>query len=56
MLIEDNNAVNEAVRRHSAYIASQTLATAVELSDSFTGNAKDIEIDEVVVKVEVKKN
>ncbi len=56
VLIEDNNAVNEAVRRHSAYIASQTLATTVDLSDSFTAEAKDIEIEEVVVKVEVRRN
>jgi isoleucyl-tRNA synthetase len=56
VLIEDNNAVNEAVRRHSAYIASQTLATKVELTGSFSENVKDIEIDEVVVKVEVRKN
>jgi isoleucyl-tRNA synthetase len=56
VLIEKNNAVNEAVNRHSAYIASQTLATTVELTGSFTENAKDIEIDEIVVKVEVRKN
>jgi isoleucyl-tRNA synthetase len=56
VLIEDNIAVNEAVSRHSAYIASQTLATTVDLSSSFTADAKDVEIDTVVVKVEVRKN
>lgn len=55
--IEDIDFVREAVKRHSAYIGSQTLATAVSLTGSFTGNSvRDVEIDEVVVKVEVRKN
>jgi len=57
VLIEDNEFVREAVRRHAAYIASQTLATVVKLTDNFTGNnVRDVEIDEVVVKVMVEKN
>jgi hypothetical protein len=48
--------VNEAVNRHSGYIASQTLATKVELTVTFSENAKDIEIEELTVKVEVRKN
>ena len=57
VLIEDNEFVREAVTRHSAYIASQTLATAVELVKSFPeNNTRDVEIDEVVVKVAVRRN
>jgi len=54
--IEDHEFVREAVKRHSAYIASQTLATVVELSASPDANVREVEIDEVVVKVEVRKN
>jgi hypothetical protein len=57
VLIEDHEFVREAVKRHSSYIASQTLATAVNLTHSFPGNnVRDVEIDEVVVKVVVRKN
>ena len=57
VLIEDNEFVREAVTRHSAYIASQTLATAVELVKSFPeNNTRDVEIDEVVEKVAVRRN
>ena len=54
--IEDNEFVREAVKRHAAYIGSQTLATSVKLAGSLTGNdVKEVEIDEVVVKVQVSK-
>ena len=54
--IEDIDFVREAVKRHASYIGSQTLATDVTLTGSFTGDSvKEIEIDEVVVKVEVRK-
>jgi len=57
VLIEDHEFVNEAVKRHSAYIASQTLATTVNLTHDFDGEeVRDVEIDEVVVKVVVKRN
>jgi isoleucyl-tRNA synthetase len=57
VLIEDHEFVSEAVIRHSAYIASQTLAIAVELVKSFPeNNTRDVEIDDVVVKVAVTKN
>src|SRR5664280_2543645 len=57
VLIEDHEFVSEAVIRHSAYIASQTLATAVELVKSFPeNNTRDVEIDDVVVKVAVRRN
>ena len=56
--IEDLPFVSEAVRRHSSYIASQTLATDVLLA---TGEAiqslafKEVDIDEKMVKVAVEK-
>jgi len=57
VLIEDHEFVREAVKRHAAYIASQTLATVVKLTDNFTGNnVRDVEIDEVSVRVAVRKN
>jgi isoleucyl-tRNA synthetase len=57
VLIEDHEFVREAVKRHAAYIGSQTLATAVNLVNSFTGNnIHEVDIDEVVVKILVTKN
>jgi len=57
VLIEDHDFVREAVNRHSAYIASQTLATTVGLSDNLIGdNVRDVEVDEVVLKVLVRRN
>jgi isoleucyl-tRNA synthetase len=57
VLIEDHEFVSEAVNRHASYIASQTLATAVTLTNDFKGeDVRDVEIDEVVVKVVVRKN
>jgi isoleucyl-tRNA synthetase len=53
--IEDHEFIREAVKRHSAYIGSQTLATEVSLSADPDRKAKDVEIDEVVVKVAVSK-
>jgi len=49
--IEDHEFVREAVKRHAAYIGSQTLATEVILTDKIGDKAKDVEIDEVVVKI-----
>jgi isoleucyl-tRNA synthetase len=47
VLIEDHESVREAIKRHAAYIGSQTLATTVELATSVSGmNANDVEIDE----------
>jgi len=54
--IEDHEFVREAVKRHSKYIGSQTLATEVTLTDKPGDNARDVEIDEVVVRVTVIKN
>jgi hypothetical protein len=45
------------VKRHAAYISSQTLATSVRLAESFSDdNIREVEIDEVVVRVMVRKN
>ncbi len=55
--IEDHEYVREAVKRHSAYIGSQTLATAINLTPTFPDDGiREVEIDEVVVKMMVKKN
>jgi hypothetical protein len=44
------------VKRHAAYIGSQTLATAVTLVSSLTGSdVKDIDIDDVAIKIAVSK-
>jgi len=57
VFIEDHEFVREAVKRHASYIGSQTLATAVNITSSFTdNNIRDVEIDEVVVKLVVIKN
>lgn len=55
--IEDHEFVSEAVKRHAKYIGSQTLATAVNLTTDFSdNNVREVEIDEVVVKIVVTRN
>ena len=55
--IEDNEFVRDAVTRHSAYIGSQTLATSVNLTTGISGdNIREIDIDEVLIKISVTKN
>ena len=55
--IEDHEFVHEAVKRHASYIGSQTLATEVNLVNVLTGsNLREIDVDEVVLKIEVRKN
>lgn len=55
--IGENEFVNEAVRRHAGYIGSQTLATEVKLVQSLSGSSVDeVDIDEVIVKVAIRKN
>jgi isoleucyl-tRNA synthetase len=55
--IENHEFVSEAVKRHSAYIGSQTLATTVTLSDNITeAESREVEIDDTVVKISVRKN
>jgi isoleucyl-tRNA synthetase len=54
--IEDHEFVREAVKRHGAYIGAQTLATSVTLVSSLKGSdVKDIEIDEVAIKISIQK-
>lgn len=56
VFIEDNDFVREAVKRHSAYIGSQTLAKDISLVPSLqSNNVREIDIDDVTVKVEVAK-
>jgi isoleucyl-tRNA synthetase len=56
VLIEDHDLVREAVKRHSAYIGSQTLATKVTVVNNFADvNVKEVEIDDVTVKISVFK-
>ena len=57
VLIENHEWAREAITRHAAYIGSQTLATNVSLNSDFTDmKVNDVEIEEVTVKVAVKKN
>jgi len=54
--IEDHEFIREAVKRHAAYIGPQTLATAVTLSGKLAGSdVREVEIDEVVIKVSISK-
>ena len=56
VLIEDHDLVREAVKRHSAYIGSQTLATKVAVVDNFTkGNFREVEINDITVRISVFK-
>jgi isoleucyl-tRNA synthetase len=57
VLIEDQEFVHEAVKRHASYIGSQTLATTVTLENNISGaNMKEVEIDEVKVRIAISKN
>ena len=54
--IGDHEFVREAVKRHAGYIGSQTLATEVKLVSSLAGDdVKEIEIDEITVKLTIRK-
>ena len=56
VLIEDHNMIREAVETHAGYIGAQTLATEVKVSKDLKGRyAKEIEIDDLTVKVVIKK-
>jgi isoleucyl-tRNA synthetase len=56
VLIEDHDLISEAVKRHSAYIGSQTLATKVAVVNSLKdGNFREVEIDDAIVRVSVCK-
>jgi isoleucyl-tRNA synthetase len=54
--IEDHEFVREAVKRHSSYIGSQTLATEVALQSSLSGNdIREIDIDDVIVRISISQ-
>jgi isoleucyl-tRNA synthetase len=56
VLIEDNELIREAIKRHSSYIGSQTLATAVYLVPVITGDGtREIDIEDLMIKISVKK-
>jgi len=56
VLIEDHDMIREAVEMHAGYIGAQTLATEVRVATSLNGdNAREIEIDELPVRVVIKK-
>jgi isoleucyl-tRNA synthetase len=55
--IADHEFIHEAVKRHAAYIGSQTLAIEVNIVNDLSGqNIREIDIDEVMVKIQVEKN
>jgi isoleucyl-tRNA synthetase len=55
--IEDHDFIREAVTRHAGYIGSQTLSTDVKLVKTLSdNNTREIEIDEMMVRILVKKN
>jgi len=57
VLIEDNDMIREAVKRHASYIGSQTLATKVEVVTVFPDNdSREIEINEMQVRIAVSRN
>jgi isoleucyl-tRNA synthetase len=53
--IEDHEFVREAVKRHAMYIGSQTLAVEIKLASNLASEARDVEIDEAVIKVVVSR-
>lgn len=54
--IERQEAIAEAVEEHASYIAAQTLAASVELSDSLNGDAvHEVEMDEVKVRIRIQR-
>ena len=56
VLIEDHDLIREAINRHASYIGSQTLATKVVVVNNFTNdNIREVEIDDVVVKISVSR-
>jgi isoleucyl-tRNA synthetase len=57
VLIENHKLISEAIKRHSAYIGSQTLASKVEIVNGFTNNnVREIEIDDVQIRIAVVRN
>ena len=55
--IADHESIREAISKHAKYIGSQTLATRVQVVQTLSGdNIRDVEIDDVVIKISVTKN
>ena len=55
--IEDHEFAREAVKRHAAYIGSQTLAASVTVVPGLTGSdIREVEIDDVVVGIVVMRH
>jgi isoleucyl-tRNA synthetase len=57
VVTEDLPVIGEAVRKHSGYIASQTLALEISLapSDTLSNGAREIDIEDRMVRVVVEK-
>ena len=56
VLIENHELISKAVDRHADYIGSQTLATKVAVVNDFAnGNVREVEIDDMIIKVSVYK-
>jgi isoleucyl-tRNA synthetase len=57
VLIEDHELIREAIKRHSSYIESQTLATSVSVTPNLSkDNSREIDIEDVMVRISVRKN
>lgn len=57
VLIEDNEMIREAVKRHASYIGSQTLATRVSVVNEFPDDSlREVDIDDLIVKISVFRN
>ncbi len=57
VLIEDHDLVREAIKRHAAYIGTQTLATKVAVVNNFTnGNVMEVEINEMAIRISITRN
>jgi len=56
--IENNNAIGEAMNTYKKYVASQTLANNIQLSDSFTEDeGRKIELTEdIIVNINITKD
>jgi isoleucyl-tRNA synthetase len=53
--IEDHESVREAVKRHAAYIGSQTLATSVTIVPELKGSeVKEVDLDDVIVRIVIR--
>jgi len=57
IFIEDQEFIGEAVKRHTSYIGTQTLASEVSIIKSISGDGQhEIDIDDVTVRIAVRKN